>query len=150
MTVFLWCTKVVWIIAWFNVWKVFGNQIGMIWVGMIWIGMVWVSVDVIWINVILNFWIFSPNLLTSKWFLRPEFFFNTVTYRVFTSTYLCTMPRWALVREIWLFPDGVEEDESIQPGNMWAYSFDVSRWVHNDAVITTSPKSSPLYFSTTL
>ena len=97
----------------------------------------------------LDFRIFSPIFFNFKNIITPIFFDNSVASRVFA--YCFTMPQWRTpIREIWRPPDVVEDVKSPRIGTMLEVDSNDSRWVHTNSVITTPPKSSYLYFRTTL
>ena len=111
--------------------------------------MIQVSVDVIQINVILNYRIFVTNFFNFKIIIVTSIFEKYFVFRAFTFNFRFDMPRGAPVREIRL--RSVEENKdpdmdtvtvippdtailtdfstNLQSVNLLAYAPDGSRWI---------------------
>ena len=110
---------------------------------MIWVGLS-AGVDVIWIDMIMDFRMFAPNFFNFRITLAPRVFENYVASRVFNSTSCWTMTRLITGDKIQRYTDRVEEVEDPLPGNLWVYASGGSRWVHtndNIAVLLVSDSS---------
>ena len=121
-----------------------------IWNGLIWVGVIWINVNRFRIFVIPNFRTFVPNFFNFKIIFALTIFENFVASKVFTFNFRCTMP--------WQSPVGKAQNPDYQvedveapitgPGNIWAWDYYGSWWVHPNFVIRVPPKIKNHFFTT--
>ena len=91
---------------------------------------------------------FCANSFNLKNILAPSVFEKDVMSRVFS--YICKMPQYAFLEKYKILVRELNIPKPPQTGTLSAVTFDSSRWVYPNAVMTTPPDFSPIKFRTTI